>query len=238
MKLLFPKGWIPITILLYSSLLFSQTSFLVVGGVNESSAESQIQLIDSAYVSGTSITIPTHQAGDVLIIWSTRANSTPPTIPVEWTPIHSSGASSTSIAMGYFVAVDDATVSGTWTNAAHMVCVVYRGVASIGTIGSASGLITASSTEDANFATIALSETNGTSWVLGAIVARDLITGLNNTPGGMTHIKGATSFKFISGKDTRAGVTSFAATTQSLTNTDVTDRAYRTVTLELKSIIP
>lgn len=76
----------------------------------------------------TTAAIPAHQAGDVLIGIAFRDGSTTnPTIPTGWTPVtNTTDGTTCSASIGYRVATDSATVSGTWTNATGLVVLVYR----------------------------------------------------------------------------------------------------------------
>jgi len=90
----------------------------------------------SASTTATTIPIPAHQAGDLIIIIKTCANSLP-SAPAGWTVIYTGNASNAYGIVGYKFATDSATVSGTWTNSASVtmgVC-VYRNVFQVGNKG-------------------------------------------------------------------------------------------------------
>lgn len=76
----------------------------------------------------TTATIPAHQAGDVLIGIAFRDGSTTnPTVPAGWTIVtNTTDGTTCSASIGYRVATDSATVSGTFTNATGLVVLVYR----------------------------------------------------------------------------------------------------------------
>ena len=80
-----------------------------------------------------SVTLPTHVKDDVIVVFSYRTGSlTPPTAPDGWTTIatetHEDGGDECSARLAYRVAAGSGTVSGTWTNAAHTLFLIYRGV--------------------------------------------------------------------------------------------------------------
>jgi hypothetical protein len=92
----------------------------------------------SAYA--TSVTIPTHQAGDIIVIYAraggNNVGTTPPTaggtVPT-WTQIVQGGASGFGISRAYFcVATTDSHTSGTFTNASGMTVAVVRRASGIG----------------------------------------------------------------------------------------------------------
>jgi len=86
-------------------------------------------------VAGTSITLPTHAVGDIIIIFAYRSTSTTaPTKPTAsgtvpaWVDIDNFvGANSNSSRTAYFVATVTNHTSGTWSNATEMAVIVYRG---------------------------------------------------------------------------------------------------------------
>ena len=91
----------------------------------------------SASTTATTIAIPAHQAGDLIIIIKTCANSLP-SAPAGWTVIYTGNASNAYGIVGYKFATDSATVSGTWTNSSSVtmgVC-VYRNVFQVGNNGA------------------------------------------------------------------------------------------------------
>ena len=91
----------------------------------------------SASTTATTIPIPAHQAGDLIIIIKTCANSLP-SAPAGWTVIYTGNASNAYGIVGYKFANDGTTVSGTWTNSSSVtmgVC-VYRNVFQVGNNGA------------------------------------------------------------------------------------------------------
>lgn len=107
---------------------------------------SQTTVTPGAYLSGfgsayaTSITIPTHQAGDILVVYARAGGSS--VIPVAatasgtvptWTQIVQAGASGFGISRAYYcVATTSSHTSGTWTNASGMIAAVVRRASGIG----------------------------------------------------------------------------------------------------------
>lgn len=83
----------------------------------------------------TSVTIPTHAIGDLIVIWAYRDGSnTPASVPAAsgtvpaWVTINgATGASTNSAISAYFVATATNHTSGTWTNATGMVAAVITG---------------------------------------------------------------------------------------------------------------
>jgi len=146
-------------------------------------AVSNISFISAVSAASTSVTLGTHAAGDIIIIFAGRAaSSTPPTLPSGWTNINSGGSSTASIRIGYKVAASSSETSGTWTNASRVCAVVYRGVSSIGTSGVAAANTVTSATTPA----LTLTVTNNTSWVVGGWSVNQSATGTPDAPSGTT----------------------------------------------------
>ncbi len=86
-----------------------------------------VEYVGSANAASTTITIPTHQAGDLIWILAGRNNATAPSLPAGWTNLYSGGpGGAQSTRVGYKIAASGSETSGTWTNATGLICVVYR----------------------------------------------------------------------------------------------------------------
>ena len=96
-----------------------------------------ISRVGSGSAQATTITIPSHQAGDLIIIAANRNNTTPPTVPSGWVTQISSGASNVGNSIGWKLAKTNAETSGTWTNASALHVAVYRADTGILTVSSA-----------------------------------------------------------------------------------------------------
>lgn len=91
-----------------------------------------ISFVGAATAAATSITIPTHQAGDLIVIFAFRDGSTTaPTVPAGWfvPPNSTTSVTGCSAAIAYKFATSSSEASGTWTNATHLSVAVYRGIA-------------------------------------------------------------------------------------------------------------
>lgn len=75
-----------------------------------------------------SVTIPTHQAGDLLVM-SSAGDWNVPSLPSGWTSIGTFATASDASEgrLAYRVATASGTTSGTWTNANFVQVAVYRG---------------------------------------------------------------------------------------------------------------
>lgn len=97
-----------------------------------------IQFVGSGASTGaTTITIPTHQTGDIIVIAAFREEAE--TIPSLGSGFTSLGTTSTagltmSSRVGYKVAASASETSGTWTNANALAVAVYRDVRTTGSI--------------------------------------------------------------------------------------------------------
>jgi hypothetical protein len=93
-----------------------------------------------AFANATSITLPAHQAGDLLMIhaWA-DGTVTPPTAGGGFATLVSGGSSLNANRLGWLIASGSGTVSGTWTGATRLSCAVVRGATIDQSAGSLSG---------------------------------------------------------------------------------------------------
>lgn len=194
------------------------------------SACSAITFVGRAMANGTSVTIPAHNVGDLLVVFAYRSSSNAaPTVPAGWTTINASGGSNNSTSVAYRIATGADTATG-WSNATQVIVQIYRGVSAspIGSIGTsqANGQIV-------TYPTIALSVTNGTSWVIGSAGAASNSSTVEVPPTGMTMrstIVGTSAE--ASGHDTNGGVSSWTDKTVTISASNV---KWSARTLEIKS---
>lgn len=86
-----------------------------------------ISYVNSSTTQGTSISIPSHQAGDLLFMLGMRdGNNTAPSVPAGWTELHRGGNNNQAMTLAYRIAPSSGTSSGTWSNANRLVAAVYR----------------------------------------------------------------------------------------------------------------
>ena len=129
--------------------------------------------VGSAIADGASVTIPAHQAGDLLVIFANRFDSTTiPTLPSGWTSAATETGMDGAGRVGYRVATGSGTTSGTWTGAQTTLVWVLR---DHGGIGAAA--------VDAATTLPALTLTGSSSWV-GALQSGSEL--LPAVPSGMT----------------------------------------------------
>ena len=77
----------------------------------------------------TTISIPTHQVGDLICIATFRVNATAPSLASGYTNLANWTGSTRSARIGYKIATTNSETSGTWTNAKRIAVVVYRNAA-------------------------------------------------------------------------------------------------------------
>ena len=164
---------------------------------------SKITFKGSADAAATSISLPTHAAGDMIVIAAFGEDA--PVVPDGWASIKtvSTYFSIFKGVVAYKVATGSSEVSGTWTDADRLIAAVYDGVASIGG-SSALGQQTFTTT----FPAVTLSETDGTSWVVGVGLANSSAQ-IANPPTGMTNRDVQSTFLALN--DTASGVSAWNA---------------------------
>jgi hypothetical protein len=189
-----------------------------------------IQYIDgNAQTGATLTTMPTHQAGDLLLGWAYRDNSlTSPTLPAGWTNILSGGGGNgNSRRCANKIATSSSETSGTWTNATGLVILVYRNAGLTDNTRQVSGTGNSSTL---NYAALTLQAVDGSSWIVrfaGHNTATNLLT---NTPAGYTARAGVATD--VRGIDSNGAVASNpTAQTQSVN----TSAGWITVTVEIPS---
>ena len=87
-----------------------------------------ISRVGFASANGTSLTLPTHQAGDFIAISAFRDGYTAGSlsVPSGWLMLDYRAAGQFQLATAYQIANGSAEVSGTWTGATQIIAVVYR----------------------------------------------------------------------------------------------------------------
>jgi len=138
----------------------------------------------------TSATLPTHQAGDLILAFAFRDGSlTLPTQPSGWTSIDSQSANTCSARLAYKIAASGSETTGTWTSATTTIFLVYRGVDAT-TLDTFFGLTT--TTKSFASSTTVTYNANGYWLGLSRIVAlaghRSVDTALGTAPGDLTLI--------------------------------------------------
>ena len=181
-----------------------------------------ISHVGTTFIAGTSGTLPTHQAGDLLLISAFSTTATTPSLPADWTNIAS--LATPGFRAGYRFAPSAGTASGTWTNAGNgLVVSVYRGVSAVGAVASNKG-----NSATLTVSGITLEDNGGTSWVVAHMRGYQR---MNSVPSGMTMRLGTGDGDYWDeAADTASGVGSFSSRTVAH---DVSAQ-WATLTVELK----
>lgn len=150
-----------------------------------------IQFLGGSTTTGTSLSIPAHRPGDLIIIFAFRnASNTPPSVPAAtattptWTVAASAGGNNTASVLAYAFATRAGHTSGTWTNATRVWAIPARNVAGFGAVTGNS----ATSSNSINYPALTPQNRNGTSVIcaFGAHSNGDSTTGIDNPPTGLT----------------------------------------------------
>lgn len=148
----------------------------------------------AASAQAQTITIPTHAAGDLILIAAARSGSnSQPTIPSGYITIYSSsGASSLSHVIAAKIAKTSSETSGTFTNATVLHCWVYRGSAGIVVPNFTAPVGSASSTSVSYSGSTAYRAGVSDSWYAGFAIMANSANSLETAPTGMTNINSET----------------------------------------------
>ncbi|NGQ93377.1 hypothetical protein G5V65_21045 [Rhodobacter sp. HX-7-19] len=165
-----------------------------------------------------SLTMPSHAAGDLLLMFAYRDGSTTaPALPAGWTDLNNGGTATNSCRIAYKIAASGSEVSGTWTNATSLICLVYRSDGIIG-VGGVARSSAASTT--VSYPALTMVNTDGTSWVAGFGAHRSVNTSVETPPTGMTNITSVLdATDEAAAHDTNGPVSSWSLTTVSVGGT-------------------
>lgn len=97
-----------------------------------------VSLVGANAQSGQVPSLPTHQGGDLLLVWAVSGSQTLPTVPSGWTTIESPSDTGSAV-LAYSFAPSSGTSGGTWPGAVRVASAVYRGVTDIGVSVSDAG---------------------------------------------------------------------------------------------------
>ncbi len=186
-----------------------------------------VQHIASATAAATTIAIPTHGIGDLIVISASRTgDTTTPSLASGWTNIASGNANLISTRVGYFIATTTTTVSGTWANAHNLVVSVYRGAHPTAPFGDNTGRSDAGSSS-IEYQDITFTVTDGTSWV-HMMAVHGNATDLNLPPAGAVN---RSSGGRLTVHDSNGGLSLW----NDVSRTYNASGAYRTHSFELKA---
>ena len=157
-------------------------------------------IMGSNAASGTSVTIPSHEIGDLIVIFARSSSNTAPTKPSasgtvpSWTDIDSSNGSYSSVHTARFIATATNHTSGTWTGATAMIATVLRNFDSSTPVGGHAVSADSATANTCPGAAITLSRADGTSKILefyGWGDGSNAFTSVSSAPTGHTQqVKG------------------------------------------------
>lgn len=186
----------------------------------------------------TSVTIPSHVAGDLIIAFAYRDGSfTPPSLPSgqNWTNLFSnSGASTNSHRIAVKIARDSSEVSGTFTNATDMLIVVVNSSLN-STIGYKLGALGSGVSTTLSYTGFTLDKPFNNSRVLLFAGHRSVDTTTNVAPTDYTNITSRVVTGEIAAHSSNNTLASLSTFTQSVGGTS---SGWRTHTFEVWEVIP
>lgn len=199
-----------------------------------------ISYISSASAESDSVSMPTHQAGDLLVMWAYRASgATRVVAPAGWKYATMRSNVAQSSVLCYRTAESSSEVSGTWANAELVEVSVYRDTANYLSLGGVSAF-SATATTNVQFTSIMppSTQTNAlntmrtsSTWVIGCVGVVANTSDIQTPPAGMTNrvnLAGAGSIE-SSMHDTNGDVASWPATS----HTQSVSSAYHTAVAEI-----
>jgi hypothetical protein len=146
-----------------------------------------ISRIGSASAAATSVTLPTHQRGDLIIIAAHRGDVAGLTAPAGWVHIESRLAGTQALFVAYKIAASNAETSGTWTGAQQLIAVVYRGAGLV--IPGAENPNSAGSGTSVTYSAFQGEPGSGVNqWIVGFGATVTPATGIQVAPTGLTAI--------------------------------------------------
>ena len=178
-----------------------------------------ISFIGAGTPGQSAVTFPTHQAGDLLLVFSFRDGSnSPPPIPAGWTEIENHFGSLSSMRVGFRIAPGAGTSSGVWNNGTTTIGHVYRGVNKANPFGAKA--VSNGSTNSITIPALTLKKNGGSSWVVGALGHVNIDTDTQTAVAGTTtRATGVDAVDEMSTYDTNGGVTSWAGESRTGTGT-------------------
>jgi hypothetical protein len=189
-------------------------------------SNSPISYVGLASAATSSVTLPSHQVNDLILILAQSFTATIPSLPAGYIAIHDGTANADatwSWRVGYKLATSASETSGTWTNATKVAAGVYRGV--YGGIGANAESVvnTTTPTWDA----LTLQNTDNTSWVVGLLAHERAGVSATGVPYTTRLNQEQTTWW-----DTNATISSFTSQSATLANGG---RGTTTITIELKN---
>lgn len=176
-----------------------------------------LTLVGTQSAAATTVTVPAHQKGDLLVFFAYRSGSTTAaTRPVgiaDVGPTSTKSGTTQSLRLGYKVATGTSDTSGTWTNATELTVHVLRPDPGF-TALPGQVAFSSSTTTTITFPALTLGDTSGLSWVLGFVGCSNLTQTIGTAPTGMTNrqlIAGASHQ--AASDDTNGGVSSWSVQT-------------------------
>lgn len=212
---------------LVSGLFINQIdAAVVINGANVLPGISKISFIGQASAASNTVTLPTHQTGDLILVSVYRgADPVLPVVPSGYTTISSGGVTNNAHSCGYKIATSSSETSGTWTNGELITVQIYRGASGCGafSVGSGNG--------DLTYPAFNLNDLSGKSWVSCLAGIRSAVTALESPPTGTTLRSNLVGTWEIASFDTNGGVSTWPLRTVPA----VTAVRYRTVVVEILS---
>ncbi len=197
-------------------------------------------LLGSNVANATSVTIPVHDVGDLIVIYAHSSGGTSPSVPSAagtvpaWTTIDTQSGSFSNLRTAQCIATANNHTSGTWTGADAMIAVVLRNVNSSTPIGGHAVSVESATGNTCPGAAVTMSDTTGSSVLLqfyGWGDGVNSVTSISAAPGGYTQqIAGVyTGSKVAVCLNTKDSTTSDGAVAQ----TSVTGTWSRGATVEI-----
>jgi surface protein len=186
----------------------------------------------------TSATLPTHQAGDVILAFSFRADSaSSSTMPSGWTSISSTGGTNIYTRFAFKIATSSSETTGTWTNATRVVFLVYRNADPV-ELSRFTSATTSTPTTTVTYSTSSQSGSTLNAWInlawTVAFMGHQATNNSAGTPAGLTARSSTNSGARMLGADSTNSTAGWSTTS---VNIGGTSAEWRTFVLRLRNKI-
>jgi hypothetical protein len=152
-----------------------------------------VNITGTASAAATSVAIPAHAIGDLLMVFTRAASNTAPTKPTatgtvpNWNVPQTAGANTLALASAWVVASAANHTTGAWTGASHICVLVLRpapgkklNVPANSTVGSGNN------TQNIVYPALSLTAIDGTSWGIRCGTRGTAVTAVGTAPTGWT----------------------------------------------------